>query len=532
MGIQEAFDVQATGFSILAWIKPVANENMGIAGYGDPLPGQAGYALKYIGTTGSEKLQFVLNDGTGSAQTVTYNLPASIYNQWHHVAVTVDPAGAIKLYLDGTQVQSATNQETGTFGHATSAFTVGRVPGASGTPVEFEGYIDDIRVVHTPLTALQIIVAKDNADLTLVNTRSVDYSYDDQNRLLSRVADLDGWVGPLQPTTEYYIHDGNQIVLRLDPDGDVTNRYLWGPNVDQLLADEQVSNPSSAGDVLWALADNLGSVRDLVRFDDVEGVESVVHRVYDSFGNVTKETNAVDVLFGFTGRQFDGATGLQNNLNRWYDASVGRWISEDPIGFAGGDANLYRYVANGATNFSDPLGLWRWDDDWIELGLGGLLGFQGQEVQEEAGNAIVQNPLAKGGMGGAGGAIGGGSSGAIGGGMGGGIVGGPGGIAGGAAAGGTVGFFVGTGVGIIAGLNSDDAFDAFGNGVGAGTSIGFPAGFGTGLFGPGRPGYDGPDDDWPFDNDPFDPPPPPPRPNIELPTKPCEPAAPEFQTAA
>jgi hypothetical protein len=41
------------------------------------------------------------------------------------------------------------------------------------------------------------------------------------------------------------------------------------------------------------------------KFDDVEGVESVVHRVYDSFGNVTKETNAesVDVLFGYTGRQ-------------------------------------------------------------------------------------------------------------------------------------------------------------------------------------------------------------------------------------
>jgi RHS repeat-associated protein len=367
MGIQDAFDVQATGFSILAWIKPMANENMGIAAYGDPLPGQAGYALKYLGTSGSEKLQFVLSDGSGSAQTVTYNLPASLYNQWHHVAATVDPAGAIKLYLDGDEVQSATNQETGSFGDVTSAFTVGRVPGGIGTPVEFEGYIDDVRVAHTPFTALQIFIALDNANLSLENIRSVEYTYDDQNRLLSRVADLDGWVGPLAPTTDYYIHDGNQIVLRLDADGDVMNRYLWGPVVDQLLADEQVSNPASAGDVLWALTDNLGSVRDLVRFDDVEGVESVVHREYDSFGNVTKETNAVDVLFGFTGRQFDGATGLQNNLNRWYDASVGRWTSEDPIGFQAGDANFYRYVGNQVTSVTDPTGESWWNPlSWFQ----------------------------------------------------------------------------------------------------------------------------------------------------------------------
>ncbi len=54
---------------------------------------------------------------------------------------------------------------------------------------------------------------------------------------------------------------------------------------------------------------------------------------------------------------FDPASGLQNNLNRWYDPEVGRWISEDPIGFAAGDANLYRYVSNSPTNYTDPDGL-------------------------------------------------------------------------------------------------------------------------------------------------------------------------------
>ena len=80
--------------------------------------------------------------------------------------------------------------------------------------------------------------------------------------------------------------------------------------------------------------------------------------IYDAFGRVTSESNpTIDSLFLFTGRPFDSDTRLQNNLNRWYDASVGRWLSEGPIGFNGGDGNLYRYVRNVPTDTSDPLGL-------------------------------------------------------------------------------------------------------------------------------------------------------------------------------
>ena len=40
------------------------------------------------------------------------------------------------------------------------------------------------------------------------------------------------------------------------------------------------------------------------------------HKSYDAFGNVTAETNAAkDTVFAFTGKLFDDATGLQNNLN-------------------------------------------------------------------------------------------------------------------------------------------------------------------------------------------------------------------------
>ena len=87
-----------------------------------------------------------------------------------------------------------------------------------------------------------------------------------------------------------------------------------------------------------------------------------MHLVYDSFGKLVSQTDpsaslgvaAVDCLFGYTGKAFDRATGLQNNLNRWYDPSVGTWLSEDP---AAADENLYRYAGNGPTDGTDPSGL-------------------------------------------------------------------------------------------------------------------------------------------------------------------------------
>ncbi|MBC6419037.1 MAG: RHS repeat-associated core domain-containing protein [Prochloron sp. SP5CPC1] len=102
----------------------------------------------------------------------------------------------------------------------------------------------------------------------------------------------------------------------------------------------------------WGLGDNLGTIR-LV----VNSAGEVVNRiVYDSFGEVVSESNpGVDFRYGFTGRELEPETGLLYYRARYHDE--GRFISEDPIGFGGGDGNLYRYVGNGQTIFTDPSGL-------------------------------------------------------------------------------------------------------------------------------------------------------------------------------
>src|SRR5581483_5579339 len=82
------------------------------------------------------------------------------------------------------------------------------------------------------------------------------------------------------------------------------------------------------------------------------GVDSIT---YDAFGNITSNA-ASRGRYGWTGREYDAEIELQYNRARYYDASTGRWVSQDPMGFDAGDSNLYRYVYNRPTLHSDPSG--------------------------------------------------------------------------------------------------------------------------------------------------------------------------------
>ncbi len=100
----------------------------------------------------------------------------------------------------------------------------------------------------------------------------------------------------------------------------------------------------------WSQADfNADGVVDVTDF--------IIWQAHKFTASAYIHTEVTAHQFGFTGRMFDTATGLQNNLNRWYVPAVGRWISKDPIEFAAGDANLYRYVGNKVANATDPTGL-------------------------------------------------------------------------------------------------------------------------------------------------------------------------------
>jgi RHS repeat-associated protein len=79
---------------------------------------------------------------------------------------------------------------------------------------------------------------------------------------------------------------------------------------------------------------------------------------YDSFGNQRPGVHPIKQPFAYTGREYDPETGMYYYRARYYDPKAGRFISRDPIGFAGGDINLYAYVGNNPVNLFDPFGLW------------------------------------------------------------------------------------------------------------------------------------------------------------------------------
>lgn len=81
---------------------------------------------------------------------------------------------------------------------------------------------------------------------------------------------------------------------------------------------------------------------------------------YDPWGVVTEDSNPGFQPFGYAGGLYDPDTGLVRFGARDYDAATGRWTTKDPIGFGGGDANLYAYVGGDPVNGVDPSGL-IWD---------------------------------------------------------------------------------------------------------------------------------------------------------------------------
>jgi len=78
---------------------------------------------------------------------------------------------------------------------------------------------------------------------------------------------------------------------------------------------------------------------------------------YDVWGNVIQDSNPGFQPFGFAGGLYDSDTQLVRFGARDYDTETGRWTVKDPIGFAGGDTNLYGYVVGDPVNWVDPVGI-------------------------------------------------------------------------------------------------------------------------------------------------------------------------------
>ncbi len=142
----------------------------------------------------------------------------------------------------------------------------------------------------------------------------------------------------------YFLYDGQQPVCELGSTGVVTATNTFG-------ADGLLSRQTTGGSVLYwfDLSGNVTERR------DASGSLLSTHK-YDAFGQ--RQSRNPDV-FGFGGQwgcYTDAETGLVLMTHRYYDPNAGRFLTRDPIGYAGG-INLYAYTGNNPVNRADPKGL-------------------------------------------------------------------------------------------------------------------------------------------------------------------------------
>ena len=144
-----------------------------------------------------------------------------------------------------------------------------------------------------------------------------------------------------------FLFDGRNPVQETSGSTVLAN-ILPGLRIDEFLTRTDVV----AGVTSNFLTDALGSP---VTVTDNAGAVQTEY-TYEPFGKTTFSGASNSSSYQYTGRENDG-TGLYYYRARYYHPGLQRFMSEDPIDLAGGDTNLFGYVANNPILYRDPTGL-------------------------------------------------------------------------------------------------------------------------------------------------------------------------------
>jgi RHS repeat-associated protein len=192
---------------------------------------------------------------------------------------------------------------------------------------------------------------------TLSDPTGKMYTWDFENRLSSTFVPSTGTItfrydpfgrriqksSPLGTTN--YLYDQKNLVAEVDSSGNVIARYTQGKGIDRPLAQLR------SGTTSYYQQDGLGSVTSLS--NSASALAGTY--TYDSYGKATASTGTPTNPLQYTAREFDSETTLLFNRARYFDPSLGRFLSQDPIRFAGG-TNFYAYTVNNPIVRTDPLG--------------------------------------------------------------------------------------------------------------------------------------------------------------------------------
>jgi RHS repeat-associated protein len=177
--------------------------------------------------------------------------------------------------------------------------------------------------------------------LTQLNQSTIaTYSYNEDGERVAKTA---------SGSTERYNYDeGSQLLSEY---GTTNREYVYIGNIPVANLDTQGSTTSIA----YVTADQLGTPRAIA---DGNG-NTLWSWAYqgNAWGEQAPTGSSYTYNLRFPGQYFDQETGLNYNIARDYDSTIGRYIESDPKGLAGGQWSTYSYVNGNALNHSDPTGL-------------------------------------------------------------------------------------------------------------------------------------------------------------------------------
>lgn len=200
----------------------------------------------------------------------------------------------------------------------------------------------------------------------LLSAGSPAFTYDDEGQLNSAgdtpyIFDSDRRLAAIGSTAQFF-YDGTGKRLKAVRSG-VTTRYIydpWGNLLAEADALNRITRKYIYGNGLLSVVTpdarycyHFNATGSTVALTDMS--QAVVNSyAYDPFGVILGQQETISQPFKFVGQYgvmaepspTGGQTGLYYMRARYYDPNVGRFISEDPIGFAGGDVNLSAHVRN------------------------------------------------------------------------------------------------------------------------------------------------------------------------------------------
>ncbi len=204
---------------------------------------------------------------------------------------------------------------------------------------------DSVNAVHTR----NYIYDTDNR---LIEVRAANnsliaaYSYDPFGRRLSKDSGS---------SKTYYFYNAEGLIAEADASGQVTKSYGYAPNSTfstNPLWVKATATGSTTPNYYYYQNDHLGTPQKLLNQSGIV----VWGATYDAFGKATVDPGStVTNNLRFPGQYADQETDMHYNWMRYYDPKLGRYISSDSIGMAGG-VNFYAYVSGNPIIRIDPSG--------------------------------------------------------------------------------------------------------------------------------------------------------------------------------